>query len=445
MVRVLVVDDDKMARQGLILSIRWEDFGMKVVGEAPNGVKALQFLDENPVDLVLTDLAMPVMSGIELMKHARTKPKDVLFVVLTFHEDFEYTREALRLGAIDYISKLQLEKENLDTVLARIRDRFSGELKGERNLGGNSAVAFFAVSVDAQTAALRATIPEDAELSEVGPGLFLGRFDKDSPPVSGWYSVRLQGLLGETRPRVEHLLRRYQTSSLFYDYNPAIPVADLTLEALEKVGDSAPSDPTVTGLRRRLCSMEWMHNPELFEQVTSELKSARLPFVNLIRLLAAVESEWNRVFAKLTSRSIELTGSFLVWNEVEAWLEGIRNFTYSSLQAGGHSPEAKAGALRALRIIHEEYATPLHAQAVAQRVNQSRSHFCLCFKQIVGESFLDCLSAVRLEKARELLRNSDLPVYEIAERTGYADERYFSRLFRKATGVLPRDFRKTAG
>lgn len=68
MIHVLIVDDDKLVRKGLMSFLPWESFGMRVVGEAANGEKALDFLKANRVDLLMTDLAMPVMSGIELIK-----------------------------------------------------------------------------------------------------------------------------------------------------------------------------------------------------------------------------------------------------------------------------------------------------------------------------------------------------------------------------------------
>ncbi len=120
MIRVLIVEDDKLARKGLISMMPWDSYNMKVVGDVPNGAKALDFLANNPVDLMFVDLAMPVMSGIELMERVRDMYPNVNFVVLTFHENFEYVQTALRLGALDYISKAELESENYDQIFQRI-------------------------------------------------------------------------------------------------------------------------------------------------------------------------------------------------------------------------------------------------------------------------------------------------------------------------------------
>jgi two-component system, response regulator YesN len=123
MIRTLIVDDEKYVRKGLIAVMPWDAFGYKVVGEASSGEKALEFLMDNEVDLVFTDLTMPSMSGFELMKELRKKYPDIYIVVLTCHQDFDFIQEALRMGAIDYIVKTQLEKEKFEEVLQRIAAR----------------------------------------------------------------------------------------------------------------------------------------------------------------------------------------------------------------------------------------------------------------------------------------------------------------------------------
>jgi two-component system response regulator YesN len=127
MLKVLIAEDDKLVRKGLIALMPWEQFGLQIAGEAVNGEAALQFLENHEVDLLITDLAMPVMSGIELMRAVRMRWPHIWLVVLTFHQDFEYVQEALRLGAIDYIVKTQLDKESMEDVLSRIVGRIREE------------------------------------------------------------------------------------------------------------------------------------------------------------------------------------------------------------------------------------------------------------------------------------------------------------------------------
>ena len=123
MIQTLIVDDEIYVRKGLIVIMPWERYGFAVAGEVSGGAAALEFLSANTVDLVITDLTMPSMSGFELIKEMARLHPDVFTVVLTCHQEFEYAQQAIRLGAIDYIVKTQLEKEKLDEVLDRIASR----------------------------------------------------------------------------------------------------------------------------------------------------------------------------------------------------------------------------------------------------------------------------------------------------------------------------------
>lgn len=120
--RVLVIDDDKLARSGLISIVPWEECGLTVVGDVSNGMAALEFLKDNAVDLAVVDLSMPVLSGLDFIRESRKLYPDLQYVVLSFHEGFEYVQSALRLGAIDYISKMRLEQEDCREVFLRVSE-----------------------------------------------------------------------------------------------------------------------------------------------------------------------------------------------------------------------------------------------------------------------------------------------------------------------------------
>ncbi|SHK16937.1 two-component system, response regulator YesN [Anaerocolumna jejuensis DSM 15929] len=120
MYRILIVDDDKLARKGLISMVPWEQCGLKVVGDVSNGAIALEFIEKNEVDVVVVDLSMPVLSGLDFIKESKKRHPDINYVVLSFHESFEYVQSALRLGALDYISKLRLEQEDCTEIFIRV-------------------------------------------------------------------------------------------------------------------------------------------------------------------------------------------------------------------------------------------------------------------------------------------------------------------------------------
>lgn len=255
MIKVMVVDDDHLVRKGFITMMPWQEHNLVVVGEAGNGKKALEFLETNQVDLLITDLAMPVMSGIDLMRSVKEQYKDMSMVVLTFHQDFELIQEALRLGALDYITKVELEHEQMDEVLRRI----VGKMKEQHRGAG----------VEAQT---HLHIVEDDE--------------------------------------------------------------------------------------------------------------------------------------------------------------------------GPYSPEVTASIWKAVDILQQEFQQELLLPDIAKRVTMSRSYFSRCFRDIVGRTFNDYIREVRVNHAKVLLKQTGKTIGWIATQAGYPNEKYFSKVFREVTGMLPGEFRK---
>lgn len=129
MYNVIIVEDDAIVRTYLSGLLEWESYGMKVVGEFTNGKEAEQFIEEQNVDIVITDVSMPVMNGIELIKYIKNTEKIVKIIVLSCHSDYDFIREALKCGVSDYILKQYLTKENLLELLEKV----IGEIKIEKD------------------------------------------------------------------------------------------------------------------------------------------------------------------------------------------------------------------------------------------------------------------------------------------------------------------------
>ena len=131
MIRVFVVDDERLVRRGIISTIDWERYDMSVIGEADNGENALAFLETQTVDLLFTDLTMPGLSGFDFLESVRIKYPNLPIVVLTMHQDFEFCQMAFRLGVLDYITKAQLEADNLDAVMRNISLKYEKVTQGK--------------------------------------------------------------------------------------------------------------------------------------------------------------------------------------------------------------------------------------------------------------------------------------------------------------------------
>ncbi|WP_028609316.1 response regulator transcription factor [Paenibacillus harenae] len=459
MIKVLVVDDDKLVRKGLISAMPWSDFGMLVAGEASNGEKALEFLQANPVDLMLTDLAMPVMSGIELMRSARKLYPELYIVVLTLHQDFDYIQEALRLGAIDYIAKVQLEKERFEEVLGRVYARIQEERKksaagvplskeaapNSDSFAADTGYAFLAKEGQPDTGWLTETgLLAGGSLEEPDVNVLWWVPGVDSAEPSripdGWMMMKLSGLAGRKKSLIYRLLRAYRQKDFFYDYQPINQRVETTVEALGK--ESPANENDLTGAREQWLTLEWIHDEAAYEQLRDELKEMRLPVPRLIQFLYTLESEWKRVYAAVTDKRIAEPGPFDSWLEAEAWLQSIRRLTAQIANSQPYSQEVVDCIMKAVKLVQEEMDQQVFAMDVAKRVNMSRSYFSQCFKDITGKSFNEYVREIRIGKAKEYLTHTHKPIQWIAEHTGYMDEKYFSRLFREHTGMLPSEYRQ---
>lgn len=105
MYSVLVVDDEIRQREAIIKSVNWEKAGFKVVGDAENGIEALELLEKLEPDLILTDIKMPLMTGLELARKAREVRPAAKLVILSGYDDFEYAQEAFKYNVIRYLLK----------------------------------------------------------------------------------------------------------------------------------------------------------------------------------------------------------------------------------------------------------------------------------------------------------------------------------------------------
>ena len=122
MIKVLIVDDEKLVRIAMRNIISWEECGARVLGYVKDGVEALGVLEKEKIDLLITDLKMPNMDGITLIKEIKKRKLNTTIVVLSNHGDFNLVREAMKNGAFDYILKLTIEAKAIEEILKQVKE-----------------------------------------------------------------------------------------------------------------------------------------------------------------------------------------------------------------------------------------------------------------------------------------------------------------------------------
>ena len=122
MLKVLVVEDEEMIRRGIVLAVDWAAMDCVVVGEAANGLEALDAVERLDPSLIITDLKMPQMDGIEMLRQLRARGNGVYVIILTAYDSFTYAQSALRLGAVDFLLK-PFHDGDLERAVAALRRR----------------------------------------------------------------------------------------------------------------------------------------------------------------------------------------------------------------------------------------------------------------------------------------------------------------------------------
>lgn len=468
MINVLVVDDDLLVRKGLISTMPWHLFEMQVVGEAANGEKALEFLDKNDVDLLITDLAMPVMSGIELIRIARDKYSNLSIAILTMHQDFEFIQEALRLGVVDYIVKVQLEKEQFEELLSRMYAHImeAREKRGkllEISNCYNNDFTYALLSLNDSAIRHKVKINSDTNWHSIFNGEILvwAAIEKNEMTpysyekeewirsnlpiditVKKWKLLKVTNIKGMPKNELYHLLAEYRRQALFYESMSAKwsiiekSFGELQTKSFEQ------EDERIEHVRQLIHEYHWINDNKSYESLLSQLKSLRLPATRLIQLIYGFTVDFNRLFKTVMQADISIPNTFDCWDDVEEWLSTLRHQVQQKLGHVEINKDVSQSIMYAIKIIHEEFNLPLFAINVANRVNLSRSYFNECFKRITNYSFNEYLRKVRMDQACDYLSQTMKPIIWIAEHTGYTDEKYFSRVFKEQKNMLPSEYRQ---
>lgn len=135
MLKVLVVEDEEMIRKGIVLAVDWAALDCVVVGEAANGQEALEAVERYAPSLIITDLKMPKMDGIQMLEQLRARGNRAYVIILTAYDSFSYAQSALRLGAVDFLLKPFHDGE-LEQAVTNLKQRMSAEQREELPVPG---------------------------------------------------------------------------------------------------------------------------------------------------------------------------------------------------------------------------------------------------------------------------------------------------------------------
>lgn len=498
MIRTLIVDDDALVRATLRTLLHWEEYGYLVVQDCNSGAQALDYLYRHPVDLMITDMKMPGMGGIELLQRLRGGANVPVTVALSGYDEFDLAREAFRLGAYDYLLKDKLDRASLARLLTDLRGKVFVDRAGpaEQAPGpgvpleaGEYAVAVLAVQ-DYSEAAQRFGGDLTDRLQR--PMLELAR---QIPRLNGRGTLRalnpgcyeLYYRVGDKAPAREAVLSvARQIQQVWRDY--------MNLQAAVGVNGPVPHTalPAAAARAAVLCRLaalrgpggictQWADGPlaDTCEQRAAELDALAGALLDgdaplrrqqtgaFFALLSGLAPDEGRrtvlaLLARLNGKleSLGFAGGVAALagqdadliqtvqgirdpRELELWLRNaLRRGARGLRVADGAAPADPIAKARAF--MQDNFTNPeLTLKTVADYVGFNEKYFSTRFAKECGCTFIVYLNRLRIDYAQQLLRDTDLRMYEISERAGYNNVEHFNHIFKKKLGVSPSDYRKS--
>lgn len=484
---LLIVDDEVSLRKGLIDTINWNKFGYQILGEASNGDEAIQLIKENKPDIVLTDIVMPKLNGIELTKYLSKFYPEIAILVLSNYSDFDYVKETLIAGARDYLLKATISEktiiDSLDKIIIKktheesyltlsdlIRKVLNQELseKEQRYLTNqlrypkcylivsdlftlttqnqldfkvfvkNNLKDTFIFSNQVQTQQIYLL---NTHYTQQQILTFFNQ-KKINFPFFGCLSEELTSFK-DLKAKIEELSLKLNlrfnsknkqlvltNDAFIFENLPLFPMDDFQT-ALSHFNEKIALDMTQSYLDKSASLT--LEETKIKNSLIGIFYQIYTHFGDHYPMFADVNLEKSKLLSDLTS---PLTFEALLI-ETQSKLDDFK--TYLDNQENNQDTLFKS---RLIDYVNEHAGEKISLKEVANHFHFNYSYFSSYFSRLFDMSFIDFLTQIRINKAKELLANETLNISEIALATGFSEISYFSKVFKKQTGTSPTLYRR---
>ncbi len=529
MYRIILIDDEPLILAGIASLICWEKHDCCIVGKATNGHAAIDLILDTKPDIVITDIRMPVMDGLELIQACKDKNCEFAFIFLTNLEDFQLAKQALHLGAIDYLVKLDLQPQALVQALDKAKEYCSRleshnnrmlynlllkdsreqlernyfsqlllspsdndipanpeiavryptayvilfQMKPEQILFGQTETYDFpfissqlldVISGIASRYLQSYTIlmpQKDTMLLIVSPKSecdnekTLSEFCTKINVTLGTYFA-LTALFGISRKKSmlsllpEALAEAKSALSCCY-YDSALRIVfyhhqnhklqlpaerEFNINFLKKSMSAAVLENEAEGLKeifRALSDLFTQYKPDKTQAV-----SACINIYTYLHDLLQNEISENSTFPYSMDIAEQLAqlGSL---NDILSWLESFCDKICALLSDRKENRSDKL-VYMAKRYIHEHYKEKLTLSDISDHLKISSGHLSSTFSRYMNQTVSDYIAEVKIGHAKELIDSGQYLIYEIADRLGFENAYYFSKVFKKVTGMSPKNY-----
>ena len=481
---ILIADDEPLVRKGIISTLQElkEEFDIGSIFECHNGAGAIERLQVSPIDIVFTDILMPEVDGIELLRWIGEQGLSCQSIVLSCHDDYGYVRGAFKHSALDYVLKYDIDEDTIRSLLRRAATS-PGTLSSlplHPILPSETLptwVVWLDLSLQPDSKAVRelseafgrpATSSGTTDcvvVAQRGTALALAYQSEETVALSELVSRYRRAIKGG--PISEPAVLGIGLSSVFSGSEHLGAAVHSAEESLKQRFYSGPGDvfgPATGGRsfdqeRESATLLEWKARfirdlstgePSLvahwLENFEREARRRRFAPESVRRLLRDIVDLLEVFLAERKERldpalKAGLQGRIEEEPYLAALGEHLRSALVGNLSARQRPvPDAdrNTGVRRALEIIHANYCSPgLSLSSVAEALHYSPSYLSRAFARELGTPLVNYINNLRLDDARRLLREGAYYVYEVAELVGFSSYNYFSKLYSRRFGSSP--------
>ncbi|AWK51825.1 hypothetical protein DIC82_12715 [Clostridium beijerinckii] len=493
MIKVFIVDDEYYSRKGLKCIIPWEKMNCEVCGEASNAYEAIDLANELKPDIIVTDINMPEVNGIEMAKKIKILLPNVKFIVISGYDDFQYARGAIKINALDFILKPIKVKEFTEAIMNAVnlikKEKDTNTIYSEKELlrimrgqseienvnkyfYGISKIRVILINNDSYeyfikenkeklniriSSIIKTWISEnindayifDAHSNRIGlimkddvNGNFSELINKILEEVEGIITIaitnsgepiKLKCIYRKAKDLFERCFYKGYGKILNEEKEDSFIVSYHILEELaNEIVDN------VVNCHRKLCEE---NINKLFDKFSISITKKVTINKIVVELILKIKQKLNELEISTTSlEAIEIKNDYKLMIDLKYDLETVITLAIEKIREYNGILE-DSSIKRAIRFINNNYNKNISLGIVASSVYLNESYLCRELKQSLGVGFLEYIRKLRIEKAIELLRRGH-SVATVAVEIGYSDYRQFSYNFKKYTGNIPSNYKK---
>lgn len=533
MIRVIIADDENRILQLIVKLIDWKQIGMEIVGTASNGIEALQVIEREDPDVIITDIRMPGYDGLEMIERAKDMNSDLEFIIISGYGEFEYAKKAIEYGVKDYLLK-PINKEDLFNTLMKLKDhikkkREKGRLDKGMKLPIKEDIKMIRQSFLNNLLLYKSEVLEKDTLEEINRRYYFVfqqkifraialKFDftREYCPdnvndimdkvidsinqslekhVCDFEIIKdkstIYGVLNYTENHKKKI--EFEFNNIlkeFYKRISASKKIEITIAYGEEVEDlkhikssfesakSSIEDRILKGTGRIIEYGEIISDKIIIEDVFSDFLKKFIKAVELldveqvkkvilgfkkdieqkslrgVQLKDLIIESAKTYYLVMKSNRIKIDNATIEYNKIESIINNCHSVDNLFNELLEHISESLKLLMKnrsqnnlvqirqAKKYIEENYMKNITLDDVGSHIGFNPSYFSSLFKKETGTSFTEYLSETRIEKSKDLLRESDLKIQDVCFMVGYNDPKYFAKSFIKHTGLKPKEYRK---